>query len=54
MQPSVTLALAIVSELAGTTALKDSDVFTEPFPSTVVVGGVVVLDLFSEAYTPAQ
>jgi small multidrug resistance pump len=54
MNPYITLALAIVSELAGTTALKFSDGFTNPLPSVAVVAGVVILNLFSEAYTPAH
>lgn len=39
MQPYLALALAIVSELAGTTALKYSDGFENPLPSAVVVVG---------------
>ncbi|MCU4799884.1 multidrug efflux SMR transporter [Halobacteria archaeon HArc-gm2] len=112
MRPYLALALAIASELAGTTALKYSDGFTNPLPSavvllgylgafyllsltlqdldlglvyatwaavgivgsvaigvalfeesldlagvvgvTLVVAGVVVLNVFSEAYTPAH
>ncbi len=39
MHPYLTLALAIVSELAGTTALKYSDGFSNPLPSAVVIVG---------------
>jgi small multidrug resistance pump len=35
----LTLAAAIASEVAGTTALKYADGFTEPLPSAVVVVG---------------
>lgn len=39
VHPYLTLALAIVSELAGTTALKYSDGFSNPLPSAVVIVG---------------
>lgn len=39
MRPTLTLALAIASEVAGTAALKASDGFTDPVPSVVVVLG---------------
>ncbi len=41
MRPYALLALAIVSEVTGTTALKLSDGFSELFPSLVVVVGYV-------------
>ena len=39
MPAGLLLGLAIVSEVAGTIALKYTDGFTRPFPSAVVVGG---------------
>lgn len=39
MRPHLLLALAILSELAGTTALEYSDGFTSPLPSAGVVVG---------------
>jgi small multidrug resistance pump len=39
MRPTAYLALAIASEVTGTTALKFSDGFTELLPSAVVVVG---------------
>jgi small multidrug resistance pump len=39
MQPYLALALAILSELVGTTALKYADGFANPLPSVVVVAG---------------
>ncbi|MFN3610862.1 DMT family transporter [Tepidimonas sp.] len=39
MNPWLLLALAIVAEVVGTTALKASDGFTRPLPSLVVVAG---------------
>ena len=39
VHPYLALTLAIASELAGTTALKYSDGFTNPLPSAVVIVG---------------
>lgn len=39
MSPRLTLAIAIVAEVIGTTALKASDGFTRLWPSAVVVVG---------------
>ena len=39
MSPWLTLAIAIVAEVIGTTALKASDGFTRLWPSTIVVVG---------------
>ena len=39
MPAALLLSIAILSEVAGTIALKYTDGFTRPFPSAVVVGG---------------
>lgn len=39
MQPWIFLALAIVSEVVGTSALKAAEGFSRPGPSLLVVGG---------------
>lgn len=39
MQPWISLSLAIVSEVIGTSALKAAEGFTRPGPSAIVVAG---------------
>jgi small multidrug resistance pump len=42
MNPWILLALAVVAEVVGTSALKASNGFTQPLPSAVVVVGYAV------------
>jgi multidrug transporter EmrE-like cation transporter len=42
MNPWILLALAVVAEVVGTSALKASNGFTQPLPSAVVVAGYAV------------
>jgi small multidrug resistance pump len=42
MSPWVYLAIAIVSEITGTVALRQSDGFTRPVPAAIVVVGYAV------------
>ncbi len=46
MQQWIFLSVAIVSEVAATSALKASDGFSRPWPSLVVVAGYVVAFYF--------
>ncbi|GDX93392.1 hypothetical protein LBMAG46_34000 [Planctomycetia bacterium] len=47
MTPWLSLAVAIVCEVVGTSALQASAGFTRPLPSLLVAAGVLVIHLFS-------